>query len=466
MNKNLYSHLKKYHHKVYPMHMPGHKGGRYRFIEDAYTIDVTEVPGTDHLYQASGILKESMDHIAKMYGTKKSIFLVNGSTMGIISVIGGIHEAEDTVLVARNCHQSVYHGITLFKLKPLYIYPEVTQFGLVGGIDPRKVEEALIANPKILSFIMTSPTYEGFISDVETIAKICHRYNVMLIVDEAHGAHLPFSKSLPYSAVNLGADIVIHSMHKTLPTFTQSALLHLNLEKETERKVLKMLQMLQTSSPSYVMMAQMDMCIRQLMHQEKLWTSHLKNLEKVNNSLIKMKSIRSLSQYRNIGEGIVAKDPYKHVLLFEKSNITGHDFNQILRKDYNIQLELSSKIHALGFFSIADRKSDLISYARAIKAIDKKLKPLIKPLKVAHCFDKNEKVLEPYEAFSQKSERIPISQGLDRIAAGMITPYPPGIPMVVPGEKITKGLIQQIHKWEEEGLEILGYEENKVDVIL
>ncbi|PKM57699.1 MAG: hypothetical protein CVU98_04775 [Firmicutes bacterium HGW-Firmicutes-3] len=466
MKTNLYGHLKKYHHKVYPMHMPGHKGGRYRFIEDAYTIDVTEVPGTDHLYQASGILKESMDHIGKMYGTKKTIFLVNGSTMGILCAIGGIHEADDTVLVARNCHQSVYHGITLFKLKPLYIYPEITQFGLVGGIDPRKVEEALIANPKILSFIMTSPTYEGFISDIEAISKICHRYNVMLVVDEAHGAHLPFSKYLPDSAVNLGADIVIHSMHKTLPTFTQSALMHLNLEKETERKVLKMLQMLQTSSPSYVMMAQMDLCIRQLMHQEKLWISHLNTLKKVHNNLNKLKNIKSLDRYRNIQEGIVAKDPYKHILLFDKTNISGHDFNHRLREDYNIQLELSSKIHALGFFSIADNKGALLAYIKAIRAIDKKLKPFKKPIKAASSFNKNEKVLEPYEAFSKKSERVPLSQGLDRIAAGMITPYPPGIPMVVPGERITKGLIQQINKWEEEGLEILGYDEKKVDVIL
>jgi len=466
MNKNLYEHLQKYHHKVYPMHMPGHKGGRYRFVEDAYAIDVTEVPGTDHLYQASGILKDSMDAIAKLYGTKKTIFLVNGSTVGILSAIGGIHEAEDTVLVARNCHQSVYHGITLFKLKPMYIYPEVTQFGLVGGIDPRKVEEALIANPKIMSFIMTSPTYEGFISDIEAITHICHRYNVLLIVDEAHGAHLPFSKNLPDSALNLGADVVIHSMHKTLPTFTQSALMHLNLEKETERKVLKMLQMLQTSSPSYVMMAQMDLCIRQLMHREKLWTNHLKTIEKVHNSLSKMKSIRSLSGYCNKREGIVAKDPYKHILLFEKSNINGHSFNQMLRKDYNIQLELSSKIHALGFFSIADTKSALMAYTKAIRAIDKKLKPLMKPLKKTRHFDKNEKVLEPYEAFAKKSERVSLSQGLDRIAAGMITPYPPGIPMVVPGERITEGLLQQIFKWEEEGLEILGYEEEKVDVIL
>ncbi|MDF1617597.1 aminotransferase class I/II-fold pyridoxal phosphate-dependent enzyme [Petrocella sp. FN5] len=466
MKKNLYDHLKSYNHKIYPMHMPGHKGGRYRLVKDAYTIDVTEVPGTDHLYQASGILKESMDYISKLYGTKRTIFLVNGSTMGILSAIGGIHEAEDTVLVARNCHQSVYHGITLFKLKPLYIYPEVTQFGLVGGIDPRKVEEILIANPKILSFIMTSPTYEGFISDIESIGKICNRYNVILIVDEAHGAHLPFSKSLPDSAIKLGADIVIHSMHKTLPTFTQSALMHLNLEKESERKVLRMLQMLQTSSPSYIMMAQMDLCIRQLMYQEKLWTSHLKHLEKVHKVLNKMKSIRSLNTYRSIEEGIIAKDPYKHILLFDKSDISGHDCNHLLRKKYNIQLELSSKVHALGFFSIADSKSALASYAKAIRAIDKKLKPLKKSTKIVSGFDRNQKSLEPYEAFAKNSERIPLHQSVDRIAASMITPYPPGIPMVVPGERITEDLIKQIYKWEEEGLEILGYEDEKVDVIL
>jgi arginine/lysine/ornithine decarboxylase len=280
--------------EVYPMHMPCHKGGRYRLIQDVYPLDVTEVPGTDHLYQSTGILKSSMDYLAEVYGARRTVFLVNGSTVGILSAMGGICEEGDEVLVARNCHQSVYNGVTLFKLKPSYIYPKMTQFGLIGGIDPHEVKALLISNPRISTFIMTSPTYDGFISDIQAIAEICHHYNVLLIVDEAHGAHLPFSKALPASAIELGADVIVHSMHKTLPTFTQSALLHMNLSEDLEAKVMKRLQMLQTSSPSYIMMAQMDQCVQELFQQERVWISHLKTIDAVHNKLKNLKHIRDI----------------------------------------------------------------------------------------------------------------------------------------------------------------------------
>ncbi len=232
---------------------------------------MTEVPETDHLYQAEGILQESLKLLSSFYHTKKSIYLVNGSTVGLMSAILGIHDSDDEILVARNCHQSVYNSLSLKSLKVYYVIPEITSHGLQGGIHPDNVAQILKEHPRIVSLVITSPTYEGFVSDIKSIADVCHRNNVLLIVDEAHGAHFSYSSLLPTSAIDCGADVVVHSTHKTLPVITGAGLLHMNLTDDLIKKVMTTLQKLQTSSPSYIMMAQMDACVLHLGNNNKLW---------------------------------------------------------------------------------------------------------------------------------------------------------------------------------------------------
>ena len=220
---------------VYPFHMPGHKRKKILF-PDPYEMDITEIDGFDNLHHAEGILKEAQERAAALYGSKRCFYLVNGSTCGLLAAISAAAGRGDKVIVARNCHKAVYHALYLKELQAEYIYPAITNHGIQGQITVEQVRKTLRENPDASAVILTSPTYEGIVSDVKKIAEVCHEQNIPLIVDEAHGAHLGFSGGFPENAVRLGADAVIMSLHKTLPSFTQTALLHLNSTPIDEKK--------------------------------------------------------------------------------------------------------------------------------------------------------------------------------------------------------------------------------------
>ncbi|MEE1516291.1 MAG: aminotransferase class V-fold PLP-dependent enzyme, partial [Lachnospiraceae bacterium] len=222
---------------VYPFHMPGHKRNMPLF-KSAYDYDITEIEGFDNLHHARGILRESMDMAAGFYGTKKTYYLVNGSTCGLLSAISAVVEYGDKIIIARNCHKAVYNAVYMNNLKASYIYPKpVENTSILGGIHPKDVEKALEENPDAKAVVITSPTYEGVVSYVQAIAKVVHEKGIPLIADEAHGAHFSMSGYFPKSALECGADIVIQSVHKTLPSLTQTALLHICSDMVDESKV-------------------------------------------------------------------------------------------------------------------------------------------------------------------------------------------------------------------------------------
>ena len=271
---------------AYPFHMPGHKrreipDGIPGGFPDPYGIDITEIDGFDNLHHAEGILKDAMDEAAAIYGADRSWYLVNGSTCGILSAVFATTENGGKILTARNCHKAVYHAICLNRLEAEYLYPEeITEFGINGGIRAEDVRKALEKDAmhcagnsgdvrgkitKIQAVLITSPTYEGVVSDIRVIADVAHEYGIPLIVDEAHGAHLEYADqchSFPKSALEYGADIVIQSLHKTLPCFTQTAILHVKGKLVDQDRISRYLSMFQTSSPSYLFMAGMERCIR------------------------------------------------------------------------------------------------------------------------------------------------------------------------------------------------------------
>ena len=260
----LYEKLKMYGQSdYYGFHMPGHKrnpnlpGDRI-----PYQIDITEIHGFDDLHHAEGILKEAQENAAAWFHAEETHFLINGSTSGILSAILGTTHRGDTILVARNCHKSVYHAIDMNELNPVYLYPAFdSEAQLNTEISAEDVRTALEKNPKIRAVVIVSPTYDGVVSDVEAIAEAVHEKGIPIIVDEAHGAHFGFHPYFPENSNTKGADLVIHSLHKTLPSLTQTALLHVNGDLVDRRKVKKYLDMLQTSSPSYVLMASIDACV-------------------------------------------------------------------------------------------------------------------------------------------------------------------------------------------------------------
>ena len=256
---NLYDRLLQYQSsEMYPFHMPGHKRRKDDFA-NPFFIDITEIEGFDNLHHAEGILKDAQDRAAALYHSEETYFLVNGSTCGILAAVSACTARGGKILMARNCHKAAYHAAYLRGLDIEYLYPEKEDiFGINGGIHEDIVEKALEEFQDIQAVMITSPTYDGVVSNVEKIAQIVHRKGIPLIVDEAHGAHFGFHEYFPKSSVEMGADLVIHSLHKTLPSLTQTALLHVNGNRVDRECLRKFLDIYQTSSPSYVFMAGMD----------------------------------------------------------------------------------------------------------------------------------------------------------------------------------------------------------------
>ena len=308
---------------IYPFHMPGHKRQKTVYF-NPYKIDIIEIEGFYNLHHAEGVLLEAQKKAEKLYGSEESHFLINGSTAGILSAVSAC--AKKTVLIARNCHKAVYHAALIRNLDVYYVYPEIQEeFMLNGGINPADVERSLEEHPEIEAVVITSPTYDGIVSDVKRIAEIAHAYGKPLIVDEAHGAHFGFSKYFPENSVHLGADIVIHSLHKTLPSYTQTALIHINGKLVDRQKVRMFLQMYQTSSPSYILMAGIDECIRYV--EEQGTDAFDKFAERLDRIYKRAKEFRSIHL---VDESIVGKnsiydfDRSKLIFSVKKCGIAGN----------------------------------------------------------------------------------------------------------------------------------------------
>ena len=280
INKFMLNHS---YNKTISFHMPGHKGkeiyeqyGYKDFLKRIMDYDITEIPGADNLFQAEGIINATMDKYSYLYGVEKSYLLINGSSCGIMASIFATVQKGNSLLMARNCHKSVYNAIQLMDIKPIYVYPKITN-GLPGVIDEKEIEELLILHDNIDAVILPSPNYWGICSDIKRILKICNKYNKVLIVDQAHGAHLKFFNcyakkiKMPKAAEVLGADISVNSTHKTLASLTQSALINVNSKKVDLSRLEYWLQVLQSSSPSYILLNSLDINAELLLkHGKKL----------------------------------------------------------------------------------------------------------------------------------------------------------------------------------------------------
>lgn len=482
---------------IVPMHMPGHKrntdiAGMSR-IGSPYGIDITEIDGFDNLHNPTGILQESMQRAAQQYGSRKTWYLVNGSSIGLLAAVLALTDRREAILAARNCHISVYNAIYENELYPVYTYPEfVDNLGISHGISPENVEKLLYVNKvdtvnnskckKIGAIVITSPTYEGNISDVESIARIAHDYGVPLIVDEAHGAHFKYSGAFPKSALELGADVVVQSIHKTLPSLTQTALLHVGRRALNSDKYIcridRYLNILQTTSPSYILMASIDNCL-ELMNRS---TGNVMMEEYVQRLCRLRKCIGQLSIIK------LAKtdDISKIVIYTENGDLQGRQLYDILLKQYHIQPEMASYVYVTLMTSVADKQEYYDRLLAALSDIDARL---IKSDKTDQ-FDKsfqfnktdqsdavpvhvetarqavsavtaffasgNEIKLNPYDAVNSDCEEVACRHCAGRISAVAVCVYPPGIPLIYPGEMISDPAAELIRQALEQGLEVTG----------
>ena len=253
-----------------PMHMPGHKRKSYPYLTGMAELDITEIEGFDNLHSASGILLKSMEGAAKLRGARAAFYLINGSTCGILASVCAMLSQADKVIVARNCHKSVYNAIEIAGAEPVFVYPKISaRYGIAGSVRPEDIEAAVSENPDCRLIIVTSPTYEGVISDIKCICGIAHRHNIPVLVDAAHGAHLGFD-GFSESAIGLGADISVESLHKTLPSLTQTAVCYISGDIVKKEKIAEMLAVFETSSPSYLLLSSIDGCVNELKKKNAL----------------------------------------------------------------------------------------------------------------------------------------------------------------------------------------------------
>lgn len=448
----LYQKLKEYSNTdIYPFHMPGHK--RIKTDDLPYDIDVTEIEGFDDLHEPVGCLADLQKTAAEMFGARYAFALVNGSTVGILAAVRAMTKNGDRVLIARNSHLSVYHAAELCALDTTYIVPDVIEgLGIFGSVSPQAVERQLSADPDISLVVITSPTYEGIVSDIKSISEICHRYGARLLVDEAHGAHFPFSASFPQSAVSCGADAAVISLHKTLPAMTQTALLLLN-DEELSAKIKRQLSVFETSSPSYVLLASIDRCLAFLKHGDRAFGEYVQRLD---NFYQEIESLQHLSvpYQRLLSCDQVFDFDRGKLCIFCGGCMTGKELMAILRRDYHIELEMALGDCALAMTSVCDTQEGFDRLLSALKEIDDKCRDAKRPTATASPALPQRKYTVS-EAPDQNGEMQCIFDAEGKASREYIRVYPPGVPLIVPGEVIDQTVLSQLRLLEAAGHEIL-----------
>lgn len=456
----------------YGFHMPGHK--RNSDVTQAnlpYGIDITEIEGFDNLHHAEEIIMEAEVRAASMYHAEETHYLINGSTAGILSAVMGCTKKGGKILMARNCHKSVYHAVFLNELRPVYIYPEFDEtMELNMAVSPEKIERLLEEHKEVQAVVLTSPTYDGVLSDIERISEIVHQKKIPLIVDEAHGAHFGFHPYFPENANTKGADVVIHSLHKTLPALTQTALIHLNGTRIDRRKIRNYLHIFQTSSPSYVLMASMDECLRTVEEQgDVLFETYVKNLESKRGELKKLKHIRLLETEEFDRSKLVLS--VKDTILKKENRVfTGKMLYERLLLEYHLQMEMAAGSYVIAMTSIGDTKEGMDRLLSALFEIDEELEKNSEEEK-RYYLPRQEQVLTSFEVEGMR--RMENVKSLSwKESAGFISMeyaylYPPGIPLIVPGERITKETAAMLVDYQNKGFSVEGmYVENYIEVLI
>ncbi len=504
---------------VVPMHMPGAKRNK-ELIElymgdmgNPYEKDITEINGFDNMHNAEDIIKDAFDEAARLYGADESWYLVNGSTAGNMSAICGVTHKNDVVIMARNCHISVYNAVILNELNPVYTYPEYDEeYGYYKGITLKEIKDTVDKYSSdhdrndIKAVILTSPTYEGNVSDIKSIAEYLHQYNIPLIVDEAHGAHFNFSESFPQSAVKCGADIVINSVHKTLPSLTQTALIHINYGIIDVERIRRYWNIYQSTSPSYILMSSIARSLSIVKNDgDKLFTEYVNKLTILRNGLSQLKHIR-----------LIKTDDISKLVLGYKDAKWLYD---TLFYKYKIQLEMSSIKYVIAMTSIFDSQEYYDRFLAALKEIDEEIDE-----NGSKCNDrskdKNSSKFDKEDIINSKADKelgnrfdsipncesdnklngisinnedngnkvniadfrdeqaLTIAKAFNRrdlsgcdeiqmnnekiygkISGESVYVYPPGIPILCPGEVITRKIIAILQAAGEAGLEVVGVKE-------
>lgn len=414
--------------KAARFHMPGHKGKPVLpELNHPFAIDYTEIEGTGNLYAGDEPILSAERAAARYYGAADCLFLTGGSTQALMTAIAAAAPAGGTLLVDRNCHKAVTHAMALLDLTPEFIVPHpLDETGLPGRIDPQEVEDAFARAPQAAALLVTSPNYYGVMQEIPALAELCHAHGVPLLVDAAHGAHFP-AVGVP-SAIEQGADLAAVSTHKTLPALGQSAIL-LSSGRIPFDTLLETAPMFGTSSPSYVLLASIDLA-RAWLEGEGA-AAYARCAQRV---AALRREIDRTTVFSALTDEIVPLDPCRLTVRCRGTNVTGHELNEILHADFGIDVEMSDRDHIVCICTGADTER---AYARLMGALrdSRFCRGPQEPVPLLP-FPAPQRACSVRQAWFAARREVPLAQAAGRICARPLTPYPPGVPLLYPGERI------------------------------
>ena len=444
---------------------PGHKQGRgidnniqNLLGKQVFRSDLPELPELDNLFAPSGAIAAAQDLAAATFGATHTWFLVNGSSCGIIAAILATCGIGEKIILPRNIHQSAIAGLVLSGAIPIFIHPVYDpQEGLVYNVTPEAVGHTLRQHPDAKAVMMLHPTYQGICSDLRAIAEITHSYDLPLLVDEAHGAHFAFHPNLPPAALSVGADLTVQSTHKTLSSLTQSSMLHLQGNRIDRHKISKALQLVESTSPSYLLLASLDATRQQM--AERGYRLLDRTIAIANEAQEKIEGISGLSVLTpQIQPGCEYIDPTRLTVNVSQLGITGFAADEMLHEELGVTCELPLLEHLTFIISLGNTTEDIQKLIQSAESLvqlsvntdkqDKKHQqstPINRPRSTKRNWstvDANRGGVSPREAYFAATEATPINLAGDRLCAELICPYPPGIPLLMPGEVITPEIIE------------------------
>ena len=436
-----------------PFYTPGHKQGKGisskladAFGKAVFSADLTELTELDCLFAPDGVIQQAQQLAAEAFGSSQTWFLVNGSTCGIEAAILATCHDGDKIILPRNVHSSVISGLILAGAIPIFINPEYdANLDIAHSITVQNLEKALEKHPDAKAVMMVYPTYYGVCGDIKAIAKLTHEYNIPLLVDEAHGAHFAFHPELPISALNAGADLTVQSIHKTLGAMTQASMLHIQGNRININRINKALQLTQSTSPSYILLASLDAARQQIaLHGKELLTQTLQLAEKARNRINQIPGLSVLS----FSPSPPSLDKTRLTVTVTELGITGFEAEEILDEHLNVTPEFASLQHLTFIISLGNTAEDIEQLVKAFTTLAKEYrKPLLENKKRSlwnNFPELNTLHLTPRQAFFSSTETLPIKEAINRISAETVCPYPPGIPLLIPGEIITSAVVEHL----------------------
>jgi lysine decarboxylase len=455
-------------------HTPGHKSGkgistRFRkFVgPKIFSIDLTTLDEVDSLHKPRGVIKEAQELAAKAHGADRSYFLVNGTTGGNQAMILATCNPNDKVLVARNAHKSVLAGLILSGADPVFFPVRFDDRFLVPlNATMENIQQAIEAHPEARVLFLTSPNYYGICADLERIIAFAHQQNVTVLVDEAHGPHLRFHSELPVSAMEAGTDLCVQSTHKIVGAMTQASLLHARAGRVDLNTLTSVLRFTQTTSPSYILMASLDLARMQMATEgEKLLEKAIRLAQETR---VRINRIQGLSCFgrEEIKDSLFTRmgdfDVTKLTITVKDLGLSGYQVSQMLNTRYGIQVEMADAFHVLVIVSIGDRRDDLQRLVDALKEISSEYygKGTSLPLpSVGLPTFINKVAATPREAFFADHQYVPLDQAPGKVSSDIVTVYPPGVPALVSGEQITQEVIEYLQAMLKLGAVVDGLDE-------